>query len=112
MLSNSNYTGQKHFFAARYLYEILFENEFNLEDPHFTSVWNCMKSFNENFITVAQHLDFFLHSELEDVIEKYVGTRLTVLWRDDFPDFDEGDYLEEQRIVAKCSFTIWLYDEK
>jgi len=112
MLSNANYTGQKHFFAARYLYEILCENEFNLQDPHFTSVWNCMKSFNEHFITVAQHLDFLLHAELEEVIEKYDMSRLTVLWKDDFPDFDEGDYIEGQKIVSKCSFTIWLYDEE
>ena len=111
MLSNLQYTGQKHFFAARYLYEILCENDFNLDDPHFTSAWNCMKSFSENFITIAQHLDFLLHSELENIIEKYEPTRLTVLWKDDFPDFNEGDYLEGQKILAKCSFTLWLYDE-
>jgi len=71
-----------------------------------------MKSFNEHFITVAQHLDFLLHAELEEVIEKYDMSRLTVLWKDDFPDFDEGDYIEGQKIVSKCSFTIWLYDEE
>ena len=112
-MSNTNYTGQKNFFAARYLYELLCENDHNIGDPHFTSIWNVMKSFhNDDFITIVQHLDFFLHPELEDIIEKYSIENITVVSKDDFPSFEVDDFIDNQKVLAKCSFTMWLFYEE
>jgi hypothetical protein len=104
-MSSLNYTGQKDFFAARYLYEVLCENEFDIDNNTFLDSWNILKN-----IDVAKHLDFLLNPELEELVDKYSFDKLFILWKDDFQEFDVSDIIENKKIIAKCYFTIWLID--
>ena len=113
-MSNSNYTGHKHFFMARYLYELLCENDNNIEDPFFESIWNCLisqKDINVDIISIAQHLDFLLYPEIESIIDEYDSSMLSTVWKNDFNDFDVDDIIDGKKVIAKCSFTIWLVEE-
>jgi len=111
-MSNSNYTGHKHFFMARYLYELLCENDNNIEDPLFSSIWECLKkNQGEDLISIAQHVDFLLYPDIESVIEEFDSSKLSTVWKSDFEDFEVGEYIDGKQVVAKCLFTIWLLEE-
>jgi hypothetical protein len=109
-MSNSNYTGHKHFFMAKYLYELLCENNNNIEDPMFASIWECLKN-QEDLISIAQHIDFLLYPDVESVIEEFDSLNLSTVWRSDFDDFEVGEYIDGKLVVSKCLFTIWLLEE-
>lgn len=106
-MSNINFTGQKKFFMARYLYEVLCEKEIDIKNPEFLHTWEEYKD-----IDIAKHLDFLLFPEIEEIVEKYNVLSLYVLWKDDFKDLEIGDVIEDKTIVFQGFFTIWLIENK
>jgi hypothetical protein len=97
---------------ARYLYELLCENDNNIEDPLFSSIWECLKkNQGEDLISIAQHVDFLLYPDIESVIEEFDSSKLSTVWKSDFEDFEVGEYIDGKQVVAKCLFTIWLFEE-
>lgn len=118
-MSNSNYTGHKNFFMAKYLYEILCENDNNIEDPFFLSIWECLKNNNnknssedDDLSTIAQHLDYLLHPDMENIIQEFDPLKLSTVWKNDFEGAEIGDFLDKtKQVVAICSFTLWVFEE-
>ena len=91
-------------YSSYFMYDILLNNNKNIDDPVFSEMWNKFGNIGS-----AQLIDSYLHSEeFEDIITPNIKNCM-ILFKNAYRDAKIGDIINSGKVIAVFTLTVWIY---
>lgn len=98
------FTDEQHaIYSSYFMYQILMNNNKNIEDPDFINIW---KKFGN--IDTAQLVDQELYKEqfINDILPNI--ERCMVLFKNSYKDAKIGDTINSGKVIGVFTLTVWI----